>query len=168
MARNGGLLRIAKGKMSLGPKGRRLLDGWKDHEAYWLLFFLGTTKLNWAMNDRYPESRMIQRGFGFSIRLVQKYGDVPRPVKFYSDKYRVAFPNIMLDFREVGNNAEWQYASSYRIRVFRCFLERFGIVSISGGRDLPERDETARKTPLADKLFGWRRPRGPPSGMPSS
>ena len=53
-------------------------------------------QFNWAYWDGYPELRLIQHAFLFTLYLLMRYGDVSRSQLFYEEAFLCAFP-ILLD-----------------------------------------------------------------------
>ena len=108
-----------------------------------------TQKYIWAYEDRYPESWFIQAGFGFSIFLVQMYGNKYRPTDFYSDKFVNAFPKALDDFKDTEyRTGKRAYQNAYSLRTFTRFLKRFNLIDMSD-------NQTIRKRPLIDHLVEW-------------
>ena len=155
-----GLTKIRTGKISL----TLLVDRFKKMKTVSPLFIFllrgYIDKFNWGYDDYYPESNIIQAGFGFSIFLVQKYGDKERTDKFYARKYLKAFPSVMRDFEDTTYySGEERFMRCYSTRVFERFLRRFGLVEIiTGAEDLFAKDKTVVKTELMDQVFEWKIP----------
>ena len=155
-----GLTKIRSGKISL----THLVDRFKKMKTVsplFLFLLIGyIDKFNWGYDDYYPESNIIQAGFGFSIFLVQKYGDKERNDKFYARKYLKAFPSVMRDFEDTAYcSGEEKFMRCYFTRVFERFLRRFGLVKIlKGAEDLFALDKTVVKTELMDQVFEWKIP----------
>ena len=150
LARDLGLTKNKYNRLSLTQKGQKTLTDPISVNLFYDLFVLYTQKYNWAYQDGYPESWIIQAGFGFSIFLVQMYGSKSRSTDFYSDKFLNAFPKVLDDFKgteyQTGKRA---YQNAYSLRTFRRFLKRFSLIEMSDKR-------TIRKRPLIDHLVEWR------------
>ena len=150
-----GLTRKRQGKLSLTKKAIDRLTMQSTGDFFREVFLAYTKEFNWAYSDGYPESWIIQAGFGFSIFLVQKYGDQSRSVDFYSEKYLQAFPAGLTDFLDTAySTKEGLFKGAYGLRVFKRFLKRFGFVEISGDA-IGGKDFTVKKTPVIDQIAKW-------------
>jgi hypothetical protein len=116
-------LRKYKGEILLTKKAKTFIKADDRVSFYRDVFKQYCSGFNWAYSDGYPESSIVQFGFGFTFYLLSKYGDTPQETSFYFDKYMRAFPKILMDFR-----SDEQASNCYRTRVFNRFLERFGLV----------------------------------------
>ncbi len=115
------------------------------------------TKFNWGYSDGYPESWIIQGSFGFTIFLVQKYGNDARSIEFYSDKFLRAFPSAIQDhYGNIAFSAENMFQHCYYLRVFKRFLKRFGLVNLNDKGDLLSRKTTITKSKLVDEVINWK------------
>lgn len=152
-----GFTRKKHGTLSLTNKYEKYLETKSKSEIYQYMFSTYATKFNWAYSDLYPDGWIIQAGFGFSIFLVQKYGDEPREMKFYSDKYLRAFPNAMKVFpgAKVFTD-EKAFQDCYYIRVFERFMKRFGLIEIIEDDDFLSGNHTIVKKELIDQAIGWK------------
>ena len=135
--------------MTLTRKGQKTLTDPISVNLFYDLFVLYTQKYNWAYQDGYPESWIIQAGFGFSIFLVQMYGSKSRSTDFYSEKFLNAFPKVTEDFEDTLYRTRKEVSqNAYSLRTFRRFLKRFSLIDMSDER-------TLRKRPLIDHLVEW-------------
>ncbi len=152
ITRVSGLTRKKYGKLTLTKKAIRYLKSNSIVELYLTMLVSFATKCNWEYFDYYPSSPIIQERFGFTIFLVQKYGNESRKFQFYSDKYLRAFPRLIIDFL---NNIK-RYQECYFYRVIERFLDRFGLIEIE--RDM-EREFNVnviiKKTRLIEQIFRW-------------
>ncbi|MCH8927546.1 MAG: hypothetical protein IIB39_02385 [Candidatus Marinimicrobia bacterium] len=150
LTRNLGLTKKRYSRLSLTQKGEKTLTDPISVSLFCDLFVLYTQKYNWAYQDGYPESWIIQAGFGFSIFLVQMYGSKSRSTDFYSDKFLNAFPKALNDFKETEyQTGKRAYQNAYSLRTFSRFLKRFNLIKMSD-------KQTIRKRPLIDQLVGWK------------
>ena len=152
-----GLTKKINWKISLTKKSVHFTDNKVPCEIYNYLFKKYVTKFNWGYSDGYPQSWIIQGSFGFTIFLVQKYGNDARNIEFYSDKFLRAFPSAIQDYH--GNivfSAEEKFQNCYYLRVFKRFLKRFGLVNLVCTGDLLLRKTTITKTELIDPVINWR------------
>jgi len=150
LTRDLGLTKKRYNRLSLTQKGQKTLTNPIPVNLFYDLFVLYTQKYNWAYQDGYPESWIIQAGFGFSIFLVQMYGSKSRSTDFYSEKFLNAFPKVIDDFKETRYLTRKKVSqNAYSLRTFRRFLKRFSLIDMSDKR-------TIRKRPLIDHLVEWR------------
>lgn len=154
-----GFTKKRHGKMTLTKKCENYLDKGPAAEIYRYLFEIYITKYNWAYEDGFTESWIIQGGFGFSLYLVEKYGDKKRNVRFYVDKFLNAFPAAIEDFEILGFSApEEHFEIFYYERAIVNFMERFGLVTIERGEGYSPEGALFSKTELFDKLISWKNP----------
>ena len=150
LTRDLGLTKKRYNRLSLTQKGEKTLTDPISVNLFYDLFVLYTQKYNWAYQDGYPESWIIQAGFGFSIFLVQMYGSKSRSTDFYSDKFLNAFPKVMDNFEDTPYLTGKRVSQdAYSLRTFRRFLKRFSLIDMSDKR-------TISKRPLIDHIVEWR------------
>ena len=142
---------------SLSVKGKKFLK-MEMSERYRILFTYLLTGYNWAYFDRNPESWTVQGGYIFSIFLFQKYGDMKRPPEFYTDRFRIAFPNLLRDFQgqRYGEPVS-TYERCYLTRVIKRALHPLGLIDIEYKDEDKWEMISVRKTPLIDKVLTWKR-----------
>ena len=92
MAGLAGLIRKRHGKFLLTVKGRKLHEKHGPAGAYPALFETFARRFNWGYWDVHPPMRIVQEAILFSLRLLSRYGDTPRPEGFYADAFLRAFP----------------------------------------------------------------------------
>jgi len=144
-----------RGKILLTRDGRRFLDKELARDFYLRLFINYTSRYNWEYGDLYPGSWIIQAGFGFSIYLVQKYGNEPRGVNFYAEKFLKAFSKAMNDFpctKYLSGLEDFQ--SCYGLRTFKRFMKKFGFIEILN-EDEWDKDQKIIKKDLVDNFVKW-------------
>ena len=90
-----GLIRKYKGRFILSRDCRRLLTENGLPAVYPRLFRVYVEQFNWAYWDGYPELRLIQSAFLFTLYLLMRYGDISRPQVFYEDAFLGAFPMLL-------------------------------------------------------------------------
>jgi hypothetical protein len=90
-----GLIRKYKGRFILSRDCRRLLAENGLRAVYPRLFRAYVEQFNWAYRDGYPQLRLIQSAFLFTLYLLMRYGDVSRSQVFYEDAFLRAFPMLM-------------------------------------------------------------------------
>jgi hypothetical protein len=137
-------------RLSLTAKGQKLLD---DKALLFREFFRTyTLKYNWGYEDGWMSPDIGRLGFAYSLILLGKYGDIPRAVEFYSERYFTAFPDLIAqkDLDEVTSPA-----MIYAFRTFVRFMFYFNLCDFGEAfifLEIPP----LRKTPLFDKLFALR------------
>jgi hypothetical protein len=152
-----GLVSKRNNKFSLSGKGKKFLK-MDVAERYRVLFKYMATGFNWGYFDFFPESWIVQGGFAFSIFLFQKYGEEKRPPEFYSHRFRIAFPDLYLDFVEWrGRDPVMGYEWTYITRVIKRFLCRMGLVEVEYEDETGYDILSVRKKPLMDRVIVWDR-----------
>lgn len=131
-------------KLSLTKKGTEAINN--NSKLFNSFFEIFTKDFNWAYYDGYDNDKIGQLGFGFTLILLNKYGNTFRPVEFYAEKYLKAF-NLYEDDNEDSKNDP---LNAYSLRSFRRSLNYFGLI------DVKEKHYEAthvKKTKLFDKLI---------------
>ncbi len=90
-----GLIRKYKGRFILSRDCRALLAGGGMASVYPRLFRAYVKQFNWGYWDRYPELRIIQQAFLFTLYVLTQYGDTWLPHEFYEDSFLRAFPSVL-------------------------------------------------------------------------
>ena len=90
-----GLVRKYKGRFILSRDCRRLLAENGLAAIYPRLFRAYVEEFNWAYRDGYPELRLMQSAFLFTLYLLIRYGDIWRPQVFYQDAFIGTFPMLL-------------------------------------------------------------------------
>lgn len=152
-----GFTKKIHGKKSLTKRCKKLLVFESSYQIYRDIFLTYTRKFNWGYFDLYPQSSIIQNGFGFSIFLVQKYGGKPKEGEFYSNKFLRAFPVTIDEFSDNPYCTEKErYEKCYYIRTFDRFLYRFGLIDIEKKGKFPSEQRFIIKKDLFDILIKWK------------
>lgn len=125
-----GLVRKANGKLTLTKTATKLLDTNNRLQTFKLFFRAYNGKFNWGSHDNYPEVYLLQLAWGFSVILLDKYGDQPEPVRFYATKFLKAFPHITMPFAGEYATPEQQFSHCYCFRTFEQFFLWFGFVTV--------------------------------------
>lgn len=133
-----GITRKANNRLFVTKKGKKFSE---LDDNLKLVFSTWGLKFNLGYLDGYENELIGQLGFGFSLFLLFKYGNIERSTNFYSEKYFKAFPGIGIN--DNGNS------SCYQVRTFKRFLKYFGIIKISGNW----RNEKVKKTEMFDKYI---------------
>jgi hypothetical protein len=151
----GELVLIKKNKLYLTQDALQLLEDSNRFDLFCIIFETYTQDFLWAHLDGYKSELIGQLGFTFSLSMLKHYGSESHPIKFYSDKYKRAFPlleNHLCDFKFFPK--EKQFASCYRVRLFERFFKWFGLVEAEGKEDFFDSGKNLYiKTNVIDKLF---------------
>lgn len=134
-----GILRVYKRRFIIARKYRSILKAKGACGVYPHLFRVAAEEYNWAYADGYPEQRVIQQFFAFSLRTLARYGDVPRPSEFYSDAFARAFPTAL--------DEEWG-ARAHTHRTFGHFAWLLGLVTITRADHHWQTPDVYEATPL--------------------
>lgn len=124
----GGYLKKIKGRFNWTKKGRDFIT---RSSKYWYLelFKLAVTRFNWGYFDGYPDVPIIQKGFAYTLFLVQSYGDNPKPESFYTQLFLDAFPMGLMEMDSSDlQTAESRFESCYTVRSFDRFMDYFGLI----------------------------------------
>ncbi|WP_458627069.1 hypothetical protein [Winogradskyella sp. PC D3.3] len=144
------LVKKRNNKLSLTKKGIEQIDN--APIIFQNIFETFTTKFNWSYFDGYNNEEIGQFGFGFTLILLNKYGNEYRSPEFYADKYLKAF-----DFESENSDFEFpdDPKTAYRIRTFERFLAYFGFIAY----DKTEQNPKLKKTTLFNKLIKIQTPK---------
>lgn len=146
-----GITKKRHGKLSLTKAGRKIVSN--DQKLLELLFITFAQNFNWSYFDGYEDEHIGQMAMGFSLVLLFKYGDRPRPANFYAEKYFMAFPNLLLNIQP-GYRSQQEYAAAcYALRTFDRFLQYFNFISKSGSQFTPAKNTELTTTPLFKKFI---------------
>jgi len=149
-----GLVRKYKGKFILGRECRKLLAEGGAPVMYPRLFRAFVGEYNWGYQDRYPDFRIIQQSFPFTLYLLHKYGAEWRPSAFYADCFLRAFPMVLaeIDPSPIGT-PEDSAGRCYALRSLERFAEFLGLAEIDLDPDKRFMKEyRLRKLPLLDHI----------------
>ncbi|MCF8259487.1 MAG: hypothetical protein K9J12_01820 [Melioribacteraceae bacterium] len=149
-----GLVKKRNGKLSLTKSSKKVLGD--DFELLRLIFLTIATKFNWPYYDGYGENQIGQRGYGFSLILLSKYGDDRRQDSFYAKKYFDAFPQLLESIEPDYDALEGHTARCYSIRTFDRFLDYFGLINIEKEGKGLDSIKYISKTDIFDKFINCR------------
>lgn len=154
-AERAGLLRKVHGKITLTKNAERLRQPAYRAELLRQVLTFFTEKFNWAYHDGHASPTAGQTGWAFSMWLLLKFGDQPRPLQFYADNYQQAFPFLMADFTDANwGTPAGQLMSCYGHRMFAHFAHWFGLASIEQYRmGQAQADCLVASTALLGRLF---------------
>jgi hypothetical protein len=141
-----------KDSLVLTKKVMALLD--KPDDLAIDLFLNHSFKFNHGYFDLYPETQAGSTDISYIIFLINKYGDTKRPTSFYSEKLRIAFPDLLFDFEE----NEWasatdQFDRCIHTRVFDRFLFLYGFITGFDSVDDNRTKIEIRKSVTFNKFF---------------
>lgn len=146
------LVKKNKGKLTLTKKGEKLLDEKKEFELFKTIFLAFLEQFNWSFFDLFEDEQVGQLGLGFSLILLEKYGDKYRDTSFYTNKYLKAFPFFRENFTPSYGTIDDKVNHCYSTRTFERFLKYFWLVEINYGEGILDNFEV-KKTEIFDKLF---------------
>lgn len=149
-----GIIKKRKGILTLTTTGSKIIAN--DSKLFKSIFEGFCQKFNWHYFDHYSDDPQFgtigQLGFGFSLILLSKYGNVERSDRYYADKYFKAFPALLENAQPTYGTVEDYYSHCYCLRTFERFLYHFGLVEIKKGKRFNGEETYVKKTPLFDKL----------------
>lgn len=150
-----GITKKTNGRMTLTKKGTAFLKLENRQEFFKLFISTFADKLNWSLNDGYPEKPIGQIGWTFTIYLLEKYGKEFQSESFYAEKYLRALPDFLNEFETDGYRPQKeQFANCYGVRTFQRFLEWFGLVETD--REIRKKwneDLNIKATGILTKIF---------------
>lgn len=117
------LVKKRNNKLTLTKKGKESLVN--HHLLFETIFVLFATKFNWAYFDGFDNEYVGQHGVGFSLILLNKYGNEFKSPDFYASKYLDAF-----NFDEEDSDSPFpdRLEHTYSLRTFERFLDYFGFL----------------------------------------
>lgn len=146
-----GLVKKRNNKISLTKNGEKILSD--DCELFRLILKTYVEKFNWAHLDYYGDNKVGQLGFGFSLILLNKYGNEKRIDTFYSQKYFNAYPTLLYNISDNTYSPKERYAANcYSVRTFDRFLNFFGCITIEEERKMDSK-KYITKTEIFNKMF---------------
>jgi hypothetical protein len=128
-----GLIKKRKNLLTVTDKGKKAISNRVEFLRIVMQTF--AQRFNWASLDGYGNSRTGQFGFGYTLMMLNKYGNEIKPVEFYSDKYMIAFPALLDDFIliSVYRSADItrSFSRCFTIRSFERYLEFFNLAEVT-------------------------------------
>ncbi|MCF8225401.1 MAG: hypothetical protein K9J30_05940 [Bacteroidales bacterium] len=146
-----GLTKKRNGKLSLTKSSQKILGD--NEELLRQIFLTFTNKFNWAYYDGYGENQIGQLGYGFSLILLSKYGQIKRLDSFYAEKYFMAFPKLLDSLEPTYGTLERYSTMCYSLRTFERFLDYFGLITIEEEKKGFDSIKYIAKTDLYDRLI---------------
>jgi len=152
-----GWIKKEKKKFKLTRKGHGLLEGGFSERDFFHLLHIFTRKFNWGFNDLYPEFRIIQDGWLFSLFALHKKANDFTEDAVISRAFIKAFPEIAKEVDETYISAVKYITRCYSIRFLERFCEPFGFVTIRRKKKKDSYFERlfVKATPLFKKYFVW-------------
>ena len=151
-----GFIRKNRGRFVLTARCRKLLS--QEGALYPALFRAFVEKYNWAFRDGYPDFRIIQQSFLFSLWLFRRFGDEWRSPAFYEDRFLRAFPTVLSEAESERDytTPEETVRSCYAWRCLEGFAVFTGILEVNWEkRGILNRSFTLRKTALLDEIVSF-------------
>jgi hypothetical protein len=149
-----GFIRKYRGRLLPTAKFEKLMVQGGMAGLYPPLFRAFVEKYNWGYRDLYPDFRIIQQSFLFSLRLFHRYGDEWRTPAFYEDCFLRAFPTVLAEaeserFYTTPENA---VRACYTWRCLEGFAVFFGLMDIEREqRGILDRQFRLKKTSVLDE-----------------
>jgi len=157
-----GLIRKYKGRYILSRECR----GWlkrKNYAAIYLKLFTSFVReYNWGYVDGYPEFKIIQDSFLYTLYLLTCYGDAPRPHTFYEDCFLRAFPAVVNEVESDSyTSVEDRVRHCYTLRTMERGLSFLGLATIVPTKDtkIYERNFIVSKLPLLNAVVQFNLPK---------
>lgn len=123
-----GWIKKRKQRFTLTQKGRQIMSKGFSGEHFFRLLRTYTRRFNWSFQDGYPEFRMIQGAFLFSLfHLHKRAGRFIEDRVLFCDFVRV-FPETLLEADAPYTSKFEQTARCYSLRFLERFCEYFGFV----------------------------------------
>jgi hypothetical protein len=149
-----GLIKTRKNIINLTKKGASYISENKDHLLFSDIFTVFTTKFNWSYNDSYGNNNVGQFGFAFTLDLLARYGENPRDIDFYIEKYRSAFGLTLINIEEDQTNIDDDsFDQCFILRTFERFMTWFGLVSMIEKSNHHENHYTIQKSVIFDSVL---------------
>ena len=124
-----GLARLVRGQLLLTKKGGQLLDPAHRPALWALVLDTFTNRFLWASHDGYPSQTVGQTGWAYSVYLLARFGQQPRPVHFYAERYQRAFPFVLAEFTDPAYRTPLeQLIHCYGVRTFERGLNWLGLL----------------------------------------
>jgi len=145
--------------ISITPAGEKMLGN--NHKLYFSMLKSVMVLLDWRSIDGINNIKLGKLGLGYSLILLNKYGNERREIKWYSNKYFKLLPELTQCFIMTPDHIGHFPSEIYAERTFvRCLLP-LGLVKLTKAGEV-KGNWTIQKTTLFDKLVKVI----PPSGIP--
>ncbi|MBU0943939.1 MAG: hypothetical protein KKE53_05740 [Proteobacteria bacterium] len=156
-AEQAGLLRKYKEKFILSVQCREKITSHGTGAIYPDLFMAYVKKFNWAYRYGHQEIPFIQQSFLFTLFLLSKYGETPRPRSFYEDIFLKAFPDLLHEIEEVSYQSVGEtLRNAYFYRTLSDCAEFFGLAELQAiSDDAILSCYEVKKLPLLDQFISF-------------
>jgi hypothetical protein len=153
-----GLVRKYRGRFITSKACRDMILAKEWPKIYEKLFRTYIIKFNWAYPRAFIEVPFFQQSFAFSLYLLTRFGDQPRPASYYSDLFLNAFPTLIN--MEVPGSDAWsprdRLKTAYSHQVLDTFGGLFGLVIYEHMPYGSERPDTVTVLPLLASVVDFR------------
>ncbi len=156
VSKKAGFLRILKGKIMLTKKAEKLLQPEHQPTLFEELLEIYCKKFNWGYLDGIEDQSAAQNEMGFLVLLLSKFGDQDHKSEFYAEKCLEAFPILKTHLGKGFFPPLKEMSMAVEIRFLHHFAAWFGLATAAVVENVRfQRDQSYRKTPLMDELFGF-------------
>lgn len=155
-----GLIRKHNGRFILSSECRRLLKRGGPRAIYPSLLRTYTESFNWSYLDGFPDLKLIQTSFLFTLYLLKRHGATAKDQIFYENAFLRAFPAIIDEVPEnslLYRSPESVIGHAYTWRALVNFAAYFGLAAVKPKSDeflCHEYEVTAR--PLLDQVLKFK------------
>lgn len=135
------------------------LDALRLMGVYPRLLSTIATRFNWAYRDGYPDLRIVQWSFVFTLLLLNRYGSEWRDTSFYESAFVRAYPQALAECPPTEYaTPESMLARCYRIRALDRFAVNCGLAEMEtvGEHKLGTRRHRVRRLPLLEAVVWFR------------
>ena len=153
-ARIAKLLKKVKGKLLLTRSGMMFLKTEKRKDLFLKVLKSYTTEFNWASNDGYTDLQVGQFGWGYTMFLLNKFGDTKQTKQFYAEMFLKAFPkfiHLIPMYEDI--TPEKEFANCYILRSFERFAEWFGFAENCNKGFYPNNNDNIIRKDALTKVF---------------
>jgi hypothetical protein len=147
-----GLTITRKREFTLTQKGEKYKTISYSSKLFSEIIKTYTTKFKWSFNDSLGNNNIGQFGFAYMLNLINKYGDLPRDLKFYMDKYYQAFNSLFVDANAIEFHKDI-FQRCFVLRTFIRFLNWFGLTSIINESISNHQDFIIEKSGIFDAVI---------------
>lgn len=139
-------------EFTLTQKGEKFKANENRSKLFTEIFKTYTTKFKWSFNDNLGNNNIGQFGFSYLLNLLYKYGDVPRDLRFYLDKYYQAFNSLLVNPDAMEFHKDL-FHRCFILRSIHRFLNWFGLINIINEPISNQMDYILEKSDVFDALI---------------
>ncbi len=150
---------IKNNRISLPRKVSDNIEKYEYSALFIAIFKAFTSKFNWAYNDNFANERVGQFAFMHLLYLLRKYGHTKKDLKFYSNLYFKAFPQLWIMDERFGSSSLYDSNEKMlQLRFFERFAEFFGLAAIEEEKheEYFQRKIFLKKTPVLDEIVSFK------------